>query len=276
MRNAVDFFAFATERERIRIKKESGEPWPWTTDPVLQRGFFCNVFREDDKVTRWFRENIRDHVRGPAAVMACCAFRWFNRISSGEILKPFLLGQERWDYVTIAERLKAQKKVLGGAYLILSPAGMSKVDGLLWCIRHVQDRAESFSRINRSIQEMHSALMELPFVGPFMAYEFATDLTHTDVLRDAQDKMSWACPGPGCTHGLGRVVADDRKHFSYKSRTARKIELMQNLLLMSRQRALWPWPEKPWTMREVEHVLCEYHKYKTAQYGDRLKRNYKP
>jgi hypothetical protein len=40
--------AYAIKREKIRIRKESGQPWPWTDDPILRAGRFCNVHREHD------------------------------------------------------------------------------------------------------------------------------------------------------------------------------------------------------------------------------------
>ena len=43
---------FITEREAIRLKKEAGEPKPWTSDPILQQYRFCNVRRMDDKVSK--------------------------------------------------------------------------------------------------------------------------------------------------------------------------------------------------------------------------------
>ena len=46
------FFDFCRERERIRVRREAGEPPPWSADPVFQRGRFLNVFREDDRVSK--------------------------------------------------------------------------------------------------------------------------------------------------------------------------------------------------------------------------------
>ena len=46
------FFDFCKERESIRVKRERGDPPPWTSDPVFQRGRFLNVFREDDRGTK--------------------------------------------------------------------------------------------------------------------------------------------------------------------------------------------------------------------------------
>ena len=43
------FFNFCKEREKIRLKRESGTAFPWTDDPIFQKGRFLNVFREDDR-----------------------------------------------------------------------------------------------------------------------------------------------------------------------------------------------------------------------------------
>jgi nuclear transport factor 2 (NTF2) superfamily protein len=76
------------ERESIRIKKESGDvPGPWTDDKILQDFKFCQVFREDDRTTRWFRSHIRENLRNDEDVlMATIIFRWFNLIETGRTL----------------------------------------------------------------------------------------------------------------------------------------------------------------------------------------------
>src|SRR5262249_55992989 len=50
--------AFAIEREAIRLRKETGQAAPWTADPILATGHFCNVHRENDRGTRWVSANI--------------------------------------------------------------------------------------------------------------------------------------------------------------------------------------------------------------------------
>ena len=46
------FFDWCIEREAIRVRREAGQPSPWSQDPVFQKGRFLNVFREDDKGTK--------------------------------------------------------------------------------------------------------------------------------------------------------------------------------------------------------------------------------
>ena len=56
------FFDYCKRREAVRVKRESGEAYPWNDDQILQKGRFLNVFREDDKVKLqerhggWWRE----------------------------------------------------------------------------------------------------------------------------------------------------------------------------------------------------------------------------
>lgn len=55
--------AFASERESIRRRKEAGEPWPYTSDPTLNRFSFTNVRREDDKTTRHCAALVRNRYK---------------------------------------------------------------------------------------------------------------------------------------------------------------------------------------------------------------------
>jgi hypothetical protein len=61
-----EFMKFIVEREAVRAAREYGKPWPWTADPILQQYKFCNVQREDDRVTRWVATNWRkDYATDP-------------------------------------------------------------------------------------------------------------------------------------------------------------------------------------------------------------------
>ena len=45
------FIAFIHEREQIRIRRERGDKFPWTTDRILLQYRFTNIHREDDRVS---------------------------------------------------------------------------------------------------------------------------------------------------------------------------------------------------------------------------------
>ena len=55
------FFDFCREREQIRLRRERGETAPWSDDPILQRGRFLNVFREDDRGSKSIQHFVAGH-----------------------------------------------------------------------------------------------------------------------------------------------------------------------------------------------------------------------
>ena len=106
------FFDYCKKREAVRLKRESGEAYPWTDDPILQKGRFLNVFREDDKVSKSiikFAEPAKEDL--PFLIQALFFSRWCNRdltidklslddLSDPEALKEKLLGLEQWENFT--------------------------------------------------------------------------------------------------------------------------------------------------------------------------------
>src|SRR5262249_32982220 len=87
MFRALAFFNYARERHAVYLRRRAKQPGPWTNDRVLQTYRFCNVFRELDRTTVWFRENVRDrYADSEQVLLATVLFRWFNRITTGEAL----------------------------------------------------------------------------------------------------------------------------------------------------------------------------------------------
>ena len=140
------------ERERIRhLKEEVRQEPPWTMDPILREFKFCQVFREDDRTTRWFRHHIREPLRNdPEVFMATVAFRFFNLIETGETLLDHNLHIE-WDREKAIQEIRKQNKWVTGAYIVKSPNRMDKVTGVAECVSHIWAERErilkDFSRL---------------------------------------------------------------------------------------------------------------------------------
>jgi hypothetical protein len=263
--NIEDYFMLARERYMILQKRRAGEPWPWSEMPVFQKYNLCNVHREDDRTTIWFRDNIRSKVSGLDAIKATVIFRWFNRIETGEIIKDMLVNG-RWNRERAEILLEDVKPVVTGAYMIKTITGMDKLHGALTVIDEALpyiDELWSKEKFSKSLQGFHEQLMEINYMGGFMAYEVVSDLRWTDVLKDAPDIMTWANAGPGCMRGLSRLLyGSPRGYFSRNSKVDQDTmnEHMNNLLDYAQDTAYWPSEWRQWEMREVEHWLCEYSK----------------
>ena len=271
MKRIERFFGYARERYRIFLARRSGLPAPWTVDPILRVNRFCNVFREDDRTTIWFRDNVREPLRNsPDVLFATIAFRWFNRIETGEILRRGGL-LVRWSEKRARALLENVRPLVTGSFMVQSPYGKNKLEGMLeMCSAAWERRGELLEAVRRAgtLEGATRELQVLENVGGFVAYEIVTDLRHTWLLEGAPDINSWANPGPGATRGAKWVA---RGTVAAPMSRAAILDFMQYLLACSLVKPYWPqaWPR--WEMREVEHTLCEVFKYQRCQNGGKTK-----
>lgn len=279
------FFEAAAERQRIYERRKRGDPPPWSDDEAFQHFFFCNLYREQDRTTLAFREQIRDELsQSPMVLFATVAWRWFNKAETGRALVDSG-ALSLWKAGKAREAIleaRGNGPYVTGAFVVKTPNGMTKLDGVLWCIsqfneRHWLEEASRWEREGVSLQHAHDWLTQSPYLGDFMAYEVVTDLRHTTLLRNAPDINSWANPGPGAMRGLCRLYGEPLESRSRNNKADYRwaIASMQELL-----HEAWTRPEligmPKWEMREVEHWLCEFDKYERAYEGGRMKRVYKP
>lgn len=278
-----EYFRTARERYSIKLKRERGLPAPWTTDPVLSGHRFCNVHREDDRATVWLRDHIREPMRDQEGVLfGICAFRFFNRIETAEVLvKNGLHIPQYWNPVAAEGLLKDLSPIVGGAYVVHTPnnMGLNKLQGVIYMLNHVRPDCVDMEKRIAGANSMETAVTLLqvyPSVGKFVAYQIAADLRYTWVLENATDIMTWAQIGPGSSKGLGWVFFEDPSRFSYSSArdTVEAQAYMRELLGCSTSNEYWP-PEWPaWDMQTVQNWLCEFSKYRAGLRGERLKRKY--
>ena len=285
-RGAEGYFAFLRERYRILLRRREGLPPPWTDDEVLRAWRFCNVRREDDRVTTWFR----DRVRGPLAddprvLFAVVAFRWFNTIETGEAIRPWLMGD--WDRDAVLDALDAAivagRHVFTGAFMISSAPGKPKhvdvLDNLGWLRDNLLVDGRATDETPRTSEGMMRHLLRVPFLGNFSAYQAVVDLQQTYLLRDSADRQTFTVAGPGCAKGIGLCLRDDPGWFRYGSRADQTAMTRTMIDLRGRSLAsseLWPieWP--PFELSDVENGFCEYAKWRTGHSGLRLKRRFEP
>lgn len=287
-KNIENFFVYARAREQIRLDRESGLPPPWTKDMILRRNRFCNVHREDDKTTRWFRDNVRDRLRdSPKVLLATVVFRMFNRIESGEAIfrdDDLMGGYSAFDSFANTGNTYDMKRALvhrqgsgpyvTGSYIISTPGGKSKLDGVLWILRNFYKKSDWESTGRTMLRERNEDtpvalevawnwLRELSYLGPFHSYEIVTDLRHTSLLDRAPDVMTWCNPGPGARRGLRRLRGGLEKDIGKQD----LLPMMRELLLISKDGRIWPAAWQAWDMRTVEHTLCEFDKYERIRLG---------
>lgn len=279
---AKRFFAFMVEREKVRLRKEAGEPWPWTADKILQTYRFTNVKREHDRTTRWMRANwTGPNANRPAAeiIFNCGLFRYFGTAEFAEVLG----WQHRYDPDRIIAVAEMQRqlggKVFTGAYIIPSVGSRSAkheavaklVMGPLW---NASEELATIARTTKSWAAVGQHLRKLPGFGGtgFMAKELLQDVMQTPVLHDAIDRNSWCPLGPGARRGLNRV------HDRVRDRQIPESVLLSELtMLFALAVASMPQFMPPLELHDIQFQLCEFDKYERVRLGQgRPKAKYQP
>ena len=283
--NANKFFAYARERYRIKLKRDAGQSWPWTTDPHLREWRFTNIFREDDRTTQWFKENVREplskrFLEDPTElnrnhiVESTIIFRWINRIQSGEEIKDLLL--DKWDSKEAFRRLDKLDVVFTGAFIVVGEPYQSKLSGVLAAIDNARPYLPLMVPLwGKTLEGAWKDLITIPYIGGFGAHEIVQDLNYTPILDKAVDDCSWSHMGPGATRGMSWLVYGHGDGFANSSSGQKKmLELAIELLEMSRINENWPDEYPRWRLHQVEFTLCEIAKMFRAHGGHRQKRRY--
>lgn len=237
---------FIKERESIRIKKEGGDPKPWTDDPILRGYRFCNVRREDDKVSRWIHANwIWPNLYQPNLLPAILLSRLINWPETlEEIGFP-----DVWEPQEYARRIRARMergdKTWTGAYMITAehdgtPKEISVCKTVTAC-------GKAKWRFDTCL-DVWMDLQNLPRIGSFMAAQIIADLKHTPLLALANDSWSFCAPGPGSQKGLNLILNTPHKEWKQPEFRAEIIKL-QDILPIELD------------AHNVQNCLCEFSKY---------------
>ena len=251
------------EREDIRRKKEAGLPKPWSDDPVFQTTYFCNVHREDDKVTKWIRENWK---LGPDYEFAMCLARIFNNIP---FLRAHRYPASYWSagkLEALADELKGSKRqVWGNAYVVTThgiPGSKIAYAGRILEAARTHLRAHP---LGSTLASAHRVISTLEGFGSFMAAQVVADLKNTEghPLFSAEDWGTWSAPGPGSMRGLNWV---------YDRRVA--IGEYQQLIKGLHEEVEHK-TEVEICEQDLQNTLCEFDKYMRVKTGSgRSKRRY--
>lgn len=257
------------ERHQIYRRRAVGQAWPWTTDPVLQRYHFCNVYRELDAVTVWIRTHIREpYADSPHLWFHLLAARFFNDPATLEVVKGLLprggtSGYEPTALVTVLRARAAQgHRTFRPAYMVRSRTGLPKITYVAAVLQGAWERrAVITSQLRATLGGAVAALSSLYGLGGFMAYEVATDLRHCPGwLAGAPDVNTYAHVGPGAVRGLHRLAGRP-----LQASLGQATALAETQALLPTVQAAWPAGGPPLELRDIEHSLCEYDKYERAR-----------
>lgn len=254
------------ERYSILQKRRAGEPKPWTTDKIFRSVRFCNVHREDDRVTQWIRDHWRnDNWYHDNLTEAMVLARMVNRPESLDAIGY----PSPWEPSFIKDVLKRlPPPIFGNAYIITTCGkSMDKVDYVVdWVCDEVHKRKFKWNK-GDTLWTAHSKLMNVDGLGSFLAAQVVADLKNTTYhpLSYAPDWHSWSAHGPGSLKGLSYYHGTHISPYAYEWAIRKAYEEVKPLIN----------PEiPPIHMQDFQNCLCEFSKYCRVRDGGRAKNGY--
>jgi hypothetical protein len=244
---AEAFFFWIRERERIRVLKESGAPPPWTKDKWLGSLHFCNVHREDDRVTKELRKVVVDaHLPLNQLPYAYTLARLFNRASTLSLVLGCIHNRHNW--VPVVKKHRSSGALIFHVAYVVSTCGksMDKID----YVDSVANAVKLLDVPRYSLRAAFEELRKVDGMGSFLAGQVVADLKNDRYLTDAHDWHTWSCMGPGSKKGLEYIFQAKVNEKNYPQYLG---QLQASL------------PEDIRAMRlhaqDLQNCLCEFSKY---------------
>ena len=247
------FFDFCKERENIRIARENGEDFPWSTDEIFQNGRFLNVFREDDRVSKSiikFASNLNEY---PSKLVNAVFFaRWCNRQEVLDIFTP--------DDLDNSENLKNK---------------LENIDP--WCnetaypVEPVTWEDKQYSRIDAATQlfyEIKDSLLDILESSNKSVITATNNINEEFQMQNdfpifmAVIDIAWFRPDiipieSEVPTGIGAVAYLDRlqNHLGLSSHQ----EVGEKMIEL--QKTYWPEAKRGFNPIDIEYLACECRKY---------------
>jgi len=269
------YWRFAAARHDVYLRRLRGEAPPWTDDPVIAAWRFTNVYRAADRVSQYLIRNViyAGNQDRSEVVFRVLLFKWFNRISTWELLQERLgpLGVGSFDPAAAARVLSgaraAGERIYSAAYIVPPVPGepSPKHAGHLALTMRMLD-AGLPDRLGEagSLEGVFRLLRAWPGVGDFLGYQMAIDMNYSNVID--HDENEFVVAGPGALDGLSKAWpgADLRRAAELIRATAAEQDEQFARLGLDFPGLFG----RPLKLIDCQNLYCEISKYARAAHPD--------
>lgn len=251
----AEFFQFVHERQEIWLRKARGEDPPWTQDSILSKYVFCNVYRELDRGTVFLRGHLMRLNTFEEHLWCSIVYRLLNRVESFHFWKGSIPTRSDWPgFVCHLTQLHNEgKKIFSNAHQTM---GLERYARTIEVVRSM-----NLADLPRDPRELYCEMRELENVGNFFAWQIVCDMLESKLLSSGEN--SFVVLGPGAKRGLERIFNDTSESH---------VETLRWICpeVFKRLRLDFHYIEgRQLTLKNIEHCLCEFEKYKNNMRGGR-------
>ncbi len=276
------YWKFAAERQNIYFRRISGQPGPWTADAVLREFKFTNAYRAADRTSQYLIRNVigKDSFNLRDTVLRILLFKIFNKIATWELLEEIVGDITEATFNTAAfdhifeKALQGKAAIYSAAYIM--PSGPSSIRQCRKHKMHLQLLVDMLTNNlperlagARSMGDAYDLLLSIPSIGPFLAYQFVTDLNYSEHFSFSE--MEFVVPGPGAKDGIRKCftsLGDYTEAETIRWVTERQeIEFKDHDLQFA---SLWG---RPLQLIDCQNVFCEVDKYSRVAHPEALGRS---
>jgi hypothetical protein len=268
------YFYFMQKRMDIFWQRYNGNPYPWTDDTILSNYKFTNVYRSCDRVSQYLIKNViysnTEHCSEEDMLLRILVFKVFNKIETWEYLMKNIgdLTVENFNATIISRLLSeriAKKPIFNSAYLMTGchQAFMqysSKHERWLMMIEKEFIQSRLFNEIihAKSLEEIFNLLSSRPFIGDFLAYQYAVDFNYSNVINFSED--SFVKAGIGAIRGIRKcfIQADNYTNEDLIRYTQDNMEYYREQYGYAEFKNLFG--REP-TLIDLQNCFCETDKY---------------
>jgi thymidylate kinase len=212
------YWRFAAERQAIFFRRQSGNPPPWTGDPVLREYKFTNAYRASDRVSQYLISNIiyQGSSEPEELFFRIILFKLFNKIETWELLSRSFGGISYRDFnlnlydQVLTKAMVRGDRIYSAAYIM--PSGSTSASAetsrrkhrchLELLERMMADELPLRVRECKSMCDGFTLLRSYPMLGDFLSYQYITDLNYSDLTSFSE--MEFVVPGPGARSGISK------------------------------------------------------------------------
>lgn len=285
----LTYLAFVQERHRIWLRRQAGEPGPWTVDPILASQKFTNVFRVLDPGSQYVLTTLDEP--GCAAVdlaLRIVLYRHTGRIEVWDHVQAAVGLPTRANLTEVHEAFKdyrgepkvitrypwvvgkaggaAPKKgyvypnrIFTGAYIV-NPGGTAgsedKLETVIGLGRRMLENGTLLTLATApELHDRFSALRENIGLADFMALQIATDWGYTHHATQDQENDFVVC-GPGARRGAQAVAPSWNPDKTLRA-CHRAIHQLDEVPAVHTTDGRVRLP----SYMDVQNTLCEFSKY---------------
>lgn len=279
------FTTFLKQREQVRLNGRTTGVYA----PILKEWRFCNVNREDDRVTKWIAKHLRKEKNPRTLVMKLTVGRFINwpptlqKLLDRGTFNHLADGWSPNSFLHIMDDLMedAKGKVYTGAYMIRAGTGedasmpkheylVKRVFNPLWAHLTSTDfemGVADFRKI-KTCEDWGEYLSMIFGMGDFMRNQIITDMKYTKLLprKTTPDWTTFCLAGPGTNRGLNRLDGSPLKRVRKASDAQAQLITLRRYIL-ARFTHTW-WYDTFEDLNNLSNCLCEFDKAERVRLGE--------